>query len=779
MREREAARKNDADDPSGPSGGREAFRNPGWRCAVLLASMCLWPFVAAGAQDLPSAGALSPDAADGEAVAVGDDQEIVVTARYGEALVEPEIELDELQIDSYGAYSIGELVRRITPLTGRPDERPIILINGERVDSIQDLASFPPAALKRLAILPPEAAGRYGYAGNQRVVNLVLKRHFVSWEAQASVKAPTAGGQIGGSGSAGRFVIDGKARWSAQVQLAGESALFESSRASSPPRADDDAFRSLRPATEQMSVSAGLTRPIGRFSASLSLNAAASGSRQSLGLAQTDPGARAPVLLGRQNSRNLGLSTSLSGPLAGGRAIFSANYTRVWANGRIDQPDGLSPEGFATSRNRSVSENLSTRLTYNRSIADLPAGPLTATLTAGMNRNRTTSRFRNGIDDDDRTVRVGQDRYDGRLSFAVPIASRNENPHSLLGDLALDFAGGLTFGSRETSRPRFELGANWSPVPALRFDGSVSFAKLAPSLDQLTAPYSEEVRRVYDFARQEIAEPVWVTGGNPDLGSGRRRTLSLGATLRPFDPRLLSLSVEYRGQQSTGGAGGFPGVSLAVEVAFPDRFVRDAAGRLIRVDARPIRIVRDTTERLNNSLTLLLAPGRKEEGASAALTGHPWQFTLSVNHGWLLRSELLTSLGAPVIDRLDGDTAQSRHNVSVQLVAGKPGMGVTLDGNWQSGFRLRAPAGSDGQPDYLHRPVTTLNLRLFAEPERLLRTPEKPEWLSDLNISLEIRNLFNSYRRVVLDDGSVPAGYRRYDVDPLGRTIQLSVRKRF
>ncbi len=287
------------------------------------------------------------------------------------------------------------------------------------------------------------------------------------------------------------------------------------------------------------------------------------------------------------------------------------------------------------------------------------------------------------------------------------------------------------------------------------------------------------MRRVYDFARQEIAEPVWVTGGNPDLGSGRRRTLSLGATLRPFDPRLLSLSVEYRGQQSTGGAGGFPGVSLAVEVAFPDRFVRDAAGRLIRVDARPIRIVRDTTERLNNSLTLLLAPGRKEEGASAALTGHPWQFTLSVNHGWLLRSELLTSLGAPVIDRLDGDTAQSRHNVSVQLVAGKPGMGVTLDGNWQSGFRLRAPAGSDGQPDYLHRPVTTLNLRLFAEPERLLRTPEKPEWLSDLNISLEIRNLFNSYRRVVLDDGSVPAGYRRYDVDPLGRTIQLSVRKRF
>src|SRR3546814_4336975 len=82
--------------------------------------------------------------------------------------------------------------------------------------------------------------------------------------------------------------------------------------------------------------------------------------------------------------------------------------------------------------------------------------------------------------------------------------------------------------------------------------------------------------------------------------------LPICATLRPFDPRLLSLSVEYRGQRSTGGAGGFPGFTLAVEAAFPDRFVRDASGRLVRVDARPIRIVHDITERLNNGLTLML-----------------------------------------------------------------------------------------------------------------------------------------------------------------------------
>lgn len=779
MRERETEGTNKAGYPAGRPGRREI--SGGLRCAALLASICPGPFVAAAAQDRPLAAPSSPRSADGEAIAIGDDKEIVVTARYGEALVEPETELDELQIEAYGAYSIGELVRRITPLTGRPDERPIILINGERVDSIQDLASFPPAALKRLAILPPEAAGRYGYAGNQRVVNLVLKRHFVSWEAQAGVKLPTAGGRIGGSGSAGRFVIDGKSRWNAQVQLAGESALFRSSRAPSAPQVDDrDDFLSLLPATKQLSVSVGLARPIGHFTGSLNVNAAASGSRQWLGLAPIDPGlAEAPVLLGRQNSQNLGLSATLSGPLAGGRAIFTANYARGWTEGRIDQPDDLLPQGFRTSSNRSVSESLSTRLTFNRSITSLPAGPLTATLTAGMNRNRTTSRFDDGSIGGDRINRVGRDRFDGRLSFAVPIASRNENPASLLGDMSLDLAGGLTFGPREASRPRFELGANWSPIPALRVNGSVSFAKLAPSIEQLTAPQFEEVRRVYDFARQEIAEPVWVTGGNPDLGSGRRRTWSLGATLRPFDPRLLSLSTEYRKQESTGGAGGFPGFTLAIEAAFPDRFVRDASGRLVRVDARPIRIVRDTSERLDNSLTLMLAPGPKAAGAPAALAANPWQFTLSLNHSWLLRSELLTAPGAPVIDRLHGDTAQSRHSVGFQLVAGRPGMGMTLDGNWQSGFRLRDPDAPGGGREYRHKPVTIINLRLFAEPGGLLRTAEKPAWLSDLSVSVDIQNLFDTYRNVLLDDGSIPAGYERFEIDPLGRTIQLSVRKRF
>lgn len=63
--------------------------------------------------------------------------------------------------------------------------------------------------------------------------------------------------------------------------------------------------------------------------------------------------------------------------------------------------------------------------------------------------------------------------------------------------------------------------------------------------------------------------------------------------------------------------------------------------------------------------------------------------------------------------------------------------------------------------------------------EHVVSLAKKPAWLSNLNIALDIQNLFDSYRHVTLVGGSAAPGYERYEVDPLGRTIQLSLRKRF
>jgi hypothetical protein len=431
-------------------------------------------------------------------------------------------------------------------------------------------------------------------------------------------------------------------------------------------------------------------------------------------------------------------------------------------------------------RSRSRGENFTFQLSANKAILSLPAGAVTTNISIGAGHSRTANKRIDGATGESFSTDVQRKQLDARMSLNLPVLSAREGGFGALGDLSLDIAGSAAAASRSPLRSRLDTGANWTPFPALELRASAGFAQLIPTIDQLNGPYVEDVRRIYDFTRQEIAEPVWITGGNPTLGRGSMRNYSLRASLRPFGARPLTLTSEYQRQVAKGGAGVLPAPTPVIESAFPERFVRDSTGRLVSVDARPISIARDLSERLDNSLSLSLSPGaRVGEGAPAALAPNPWQFTLSINHGWLLRSELLIRRGAPAIDRLGGDTAQSRHSVGFQLVAGKSGFGMTLDGNWQSGFRLRDPDAPGGERDYRHQPVAIMNLRLFAEPGRLLRTAEKPAWLSDLNISLDIQNLFNTYRHVTLGDGSVPAGYERYEVDPLGRTIQLSVRKRF
>jgi hypothetical protein len=709
-----------------------------------------------------------------------ETEEIVVTAPWGAALVASETELDETRIDAYGANSIGELVSLIAPLTGRANERPIVLINGKRADGATGINGFPPEALARIAILRSEAAERYGYPPRQRVVNLVLKKNFASWQGDAGLKTATAGGQESGRLSLGRFVIDGNARWSARVDLSRDGALRQSERRDEADPDDVGEYRTLIPASDGISANVELARPLGRFTGTFSVDVSRRSARQLLGqvpaiVPDNDRADRA--LRGDQDSTSLGLSAMLAGPLAGWHTNFVGRYTRGWSASALERVAAGSE--IRTDRTRSRSEGLSAQVNLSRPVLNLPAGAVTSNISIGGTRDWTESRRSGEGDDLPAAFEFRRRQWDTRLSIGVPISSSASDRFSALGNLSVDLAGGVSEASGSPLQKRFDFGLNWTPFPILQLYASAGFAQLIPSADQLGGPYIEEVKRIYDYRRQEIAEPLWITGGNPDLGGGRLRSYSLRASLTPFADPQITLSSQYQRQSATGGAGLFPTLTPAVENAFPERVVRDAAGRLVSVDARPIRIARDINERLDSGLVVSFSTGGKSgaEGGGAFVAS-PWQVTLSVNHGWLLRSELLARPGVPAIDRLRGDTAQSRHSLGFQLVAGRAGAGVTLDGNWESPFRLRAPAGS-GQQDYRHRAVTTLNLRLFVEPERLLRMQEKPAWLSDLNISLDIRNLFNSYRRVVLDDGSVPAGYRRYDADPLGRTIQLSVRKRF
>ena len=116
----------------------------------------------------------------------------------------------------------------------------------------------------------------------------------------------------------------------------------------------------------------------------------------------------------------------------------------------------------------------------------------------------------------------------------------------------------------------------------------------------------------------------------------------------------------------------------------------------------------------------------------------------------------------------------------MQLMAGRSGLGAILNGQWQSTARVDNPAIADGAGDLRFSAFGQFTLSFFVEPANLLNPGSTTKsWASNLRLSLDVQNVFDSFQRVTLADGRTAPGYDRYALNPLGRTVQLTVRKRF
>jgi hypothetical protein len=571
--------------------------------------------------------------------------------------------------------------------------------------------------------------------------------------------------------------------------------------------ADPNDFDDLLPSRRSMSLNLGVTRPVGgALAASLNIAASTSSSRRVRGLPMasvvlpgnspwspfagdvmlTRPLAGGRALRSNNDADMLSLALTLGGVVEGWETNFSAGYSRNWSrsfleNGidvarvqsLIDAADsGFDPyapwdDRFLLARHmRSNGENLNARFNVRRNVVTLPGGPLVASFSLNASRSHTENRLNGSPDVPDTTVRTTRDLIDGALVASVPIARRGEGLVAFLGDISVDLTAGGQSVTGSGLRKRFGADLNWSPVPILQLRGSIDHSETAPTPEQLDGPLVTTLTRIFDYARGEIAEPAWIVGGNPALTRGSRDSLALTATVRPLGDQSVSLNIGYRRTDAKGGVSGFPELTPAVEAAFPERVTRDVEGRLITVDARAINIARNTDAELASGIALRF-PAKQ----SAAASNAP-QFTFSLRHRWRLQSDLLIRAGLPVIDQL-AESGQSRHNLTLQATAGRRGLGATLAGTWNS-----ASSVPTGNQVFNIKPPVTLNLSMFVEPDRLSGTSKKGGLLHDLKISFEVQNLFNGYRRVTLEDGSVPAGYSRDEVDPLGRVVRLSIRKK-
>lgn len=838
------------------------MRQAAWMMAVLMTTAS--PAAMASAQS----GSVAPSAApqqrgqDPDPGAPGggdmaeDVEEVVVTGSAPRGSVpgdvKPELVLNPADIRAYGVGSLAELLTELEPQTrsgrGRGGGAPVLLLSGRRISGFGEIRDIPPEAIERIDILPEEAALKLGYRADQRVVNIVLRRRFRSFTVELDGSAATDGGTGGQDVELSMLRLNPNGRLNLDLEYERDSMLLESERdiIQDPlaPRPDTQ-FRSLRPQTDSLTVNGVLSRNIGKTVATATLRMEQNWSDSLLGLPTggTDP-------LERSSSTNtLQGGFSLNGDISPKwRWSLTGNWDRSESRTLTDRDTGL------TDWAQSVSNVGSIDGLVNGPLADLPAGAINTSLRlSGRTSDLDAQSRRSGtyVASD-----IGRTTGSAQANIDLPIASRNKDVLSPIGNLSLnanaeveqlsDFGTLLTYG----------YGANWSPIDGLRMLASFTEEEGAPSAQQLGNPVVATPNvRVFDFVRGETVEITRTDGGNPGLIADNRSVMKLGLNYQPIQKLDLSVNVDYTKSIIRDPIASFPTATAEIEAAFPDRFARDGSGRLIRIDNRPINFARSEREQLRwgiNFSAPIASPlarkaaeefrarreammaarerqqqqggqpggegqptppgGERPRGEGAQGPGGPrgpggfggggfgggrgpggfgggpggggasGRFQFGVFHTVALTDRIVIRDGLPELDLLDGSATGSRggsprHQVELRAGVVRDGIGLRLNADWQSATRV--DGGTTGTGQLRFDDFTTVGLRLFATLGPQFKFVRDNRWLMGTRVTLSVDNVFDSRLQVTDATGGTPYSYQPTLLDPVGRTVRISVRKLF
>ncbi|HET6942832.1 MAG TPA: TonB-dependent receptor [Sphingomicrobium sp.] len=768
--------------------------------------------------------------------------EIVVTGvRRGSVVgdIPPENVLNSRDVRATGATSIDELLDALAPqigsARGRGGERPVMLLNGQRVSSFREIRDIPTEAIERLEILPEEVALKYGYAADQRVVNIVLRERFRSTAARLDGNTSTEGGYLGGTADLTKLLIQKNGRTTFNVHAEGNSPLSEDERdirLDDPNAPDDRSARTLVSEKEDLRGSATVNRTI-----------------------LTNVGATLNAELEHIEGRSLfGLSDFALDPLVRNTSSDSAHvgftlntdkgkwHFSSTGNGDLDRSVSRSDQKDGSGRDRAetTSTSADVDLTANGPLFAVPAGDASATFRVGGR----TSEF----DSEDRTAGIVSEsdlsRTVGLASANVdlPISRRNRD-FSALGNLTLNANAELDQLSDFGTLITIGGGLNWSPVDRLNFIASWTREEGAPSMQQLGDPMVETPEtRIFDFTTGQTVEVTAISGGNPDLLADRRNVFKIGGNWKPLGDTDLRLRAEYVHSRLENPISTFPGVTDEIEEAFPERFVRDASGQLVSVDFRPVNYdeARKDTIRWGFDFSKPLKSARPSQAAldrfraqRAAQTGQAGasgqgtprpdggpspegagpppggtggggpgaggfgpgggfgggrfggnrqggRLQFSLTHTWNLVDEVTIRPGLPDLDYLHGDAAGSNGGTSHHLIEAQGGyynngLGARISADWRSGTHVDSSDGND--LDF--SPLATFDLRLFANLGERFDLVSKHPWLRGTSLRFEVNNIFDTKPKVRDSAGGVPFNYQPDLLDPLGRTISVSFRKLF
>ena len=791
----------------------------------------------------------------------------VTAARRGVALggQEPIVSYDAAQIQAFGATNIGELITLLEAQTrSARGGSPVFLVNGRRISGFREIRGIPPEAIDRFDVLPEETALSYGYSANQRVVNIVLKADFKSLTASVNVSRPEQGGRTTTSSENNVLRIAGGDRWSLDINGTTANTLFETERdidrsatAGGATGEEANAYRTLLPKTDEVSVAGtykhDLNDKVG-MTLSGSLEDSSSFSYQGLpnlllnvpGTNPFSPSGQDETLFSyldlpgsltrKTDTRTAELGTVFDGYVGDWRWTATGEYSRVetdTSTGRgVDEVAlqaliagdlTVNPFGDLTSRAtanprdtaNSVAQTATAELVLNGRPYELPAGDITSTFKVGAGYQSLDSEsVRSGV-----AVDRSQSRNSGSVqaNFDLPISNVDRGILPKIGDLSAnlnlayqelsDFGGVTAVGA----------GLNWSPVERLSLSANYSDEGKAPTVQQLNDPtISTPNTPVFDFRTSQTVEINQITGGDPNLKAEDRRILKLGMNWQPLSAQDFRLNLAYTRTEADNEISSFPAITPDLEAALPDRFVRDADGNLLSIDARPLNFFKREQQDVqwgfnfsrpfgkpNPAEAGQRPSGRPGGGGGVMITGpggpggpggggrmrgsrgpgmQPGQgmFNLSLTHTWRVQDEIVIREGLAPLDLLDGDSisgsgGQSRHEVQLQTGLFKNGLGAFVNANWRAGTTVNGD--TLGSPDLDFSGRTTVNLFAVADLTQRTSWVERFPFLKGTRIGFGVQNIFDDRVSVTSSDGATPVNYQRDYLDPQGRVFRINLRK--
>ena len=607
---------------------------------LLLSSTAPLPAFAQDAPPPVEPAVANADVQPADEFAEEDGEEIVVVGQKPRGSVVGDIPaenvLNSRDIRATGATSISELLDSVASQTGsargRGGGRPIVLLNGQRISGFREIRDLPPEAIERMEILPEEVALKYGYAADQRVVNIVLRRRFNSPEIELRGRGATDGGYESGQAEVGRLIIADGTRTSIDFRAEGNSALFEDERdivlqpvQSQPETVDPRPFRTLTGSSSTYRLSGTHNRTIlGDVSATVNAEAERTSSRSRFGvptgtLEDGDTGILRAFpeegpLTRRSTSETFALGTAFNWQEGKWRLSSTGNAEFTHSVSRTDNGPDLSaaqaqvdagtldPIGdlgaigmLPRDRSRSDRYMLNLDATANGPLFALPAGDATATFKVSGGSTGIDSKSSRLNDDTFQFVtsesELHRNSVTGSANVDLPITRRSAS----IGRLTANANASVTELSDFGTLTSVGAGLNWSPTQRLNLNASWTREEGAPSLQQLGDPFLETPAvPFFDFATGQTVLVTTITGGNPELLADTRNVLKIGGNWQPFEKIDLRLRAEYVRQTIDDLQASFPAASEALEDAFGDRFVRapcspePCRGPLLSVDLRPV-----------------------------------------------------------------------------------------------------------------------------------------------------------------------------------------------